>query len=434
MMSRFAVALEFPDFRTMWLANMAAQAAAWALIVSRGWLVFDMTGSSMSVGIVTFAVMAPMLFMPPIAGVLADRMDRRALLGSTYAVNLFHNLALFLLAATGTIAEWHIIVLSVINGLARATQLSASQALAANLVPPERLLNALSLNASTQHASRLVGPALVAPLLGYFGAAPAFLLCTALYGIGWFQISRISVESRGGLRRGESFFRSFTDGLRYAWTQPLISMVLVMVFFHCGLTMAFESLLPNFTAQSLHEQTVVGEIVGGHEHMGEGGGFNTRASGFATLMVGVGLGSLVGSLLIGGVTSGLLRGRLYLALGMLSGLAQVALSLSTNMVAAWLAAVVIGGSQAAFMTTGQALMQSLAANEYRGRMASLNTLAFGGIMAVMNLFNGFVGTYYGSAPILFVNGILFTTVMVVSIAFATPRRVYVQGMPVRLAT
>jgi len=104
-LSRYTAALEYRDFRTMWLASLAAQAAAWALIVSRGWLVFDMTGSSMVVGVVTFAAMAPMLFMPPIAGVLADRFDRRNLLAATYAVNLVHNLILAVLATTGLITE-----------------------------------------------------------------------------------------------------------------------------------------------------------------------------------------------------------------------------------------------------------------------------------------------------------------------------------------
>jgi MFS family permease len=255
-LARYTAALEYREFRTMWLASLAAQAAAWALIVARGWLVFDMTGSSMAVGVVTFAAMAPLLFMPPIAGVLADRFDRRNVLAATYAINLVHNLILAVLAATGLITEWHLIALSIVNGMARATQQSVVQALAANLVPPERLLNALSLTAATQHASRLTGPALAAPLLGFLGPSAAFFLCTALYGLGWLQILRVQTHSVGGVRSGQSFVHGFTEGLRYAWGQPLIRMVLIMVFFHCSLTMAFESLLPTFAAQQLYGSTL----------------------------------------------------------------------------------------------------------------------------------------------------------------------------------
>src|SRR5262245_35703611 len=191
-LGRYVAALEFRDFRRLWSANLAAQAAAWALIVTRGWLVYDMTDSSMAVGLVTFAAMVPLVLVPPFAGVLADRVDRRSLLAWTYAINLFHNLLLAFLALTGLMAEWHIIVLSLVNGAARAAQTSTSQALAANLVPRHRLLNALSLSSATQHGARLVGPGLAAPLLALLGGPAAFFLCTFFYDFGWFLVIHIS--------------------------------------------------------------------------------------------------------------------------------------------------------------------------------------------------------------------------------------------------
>jgi MFS family permease len=434
-LSRYVSALEFPEFRTMWLGVMSAQAAAWALIVARGWLVFDMTGSSMAVGLVTFAAMAPMFFMPPIAGVLADRWNRRTLLAGSYAINLVQNLVLAILALSGLIAEWHIVVLAVVNGIARATQQSTSQALAANLVPSDRLLNALSLNAATQHASRLVGPALASPLLGFLGAPAAFFLCTGLYGLGWWQIMRIKTRSTGGVRRGESFFFSLTQGFRYAWSQPIIRMILMLVMFHCGLTMAFESLLPTFAAQLGGSTSAASSrLAMPHEHGGEpivrsSGDFNHEATGFATLMMGVGTGALIGSIVVGGIQSRLVRGRLYLVMGLLSGLGQVLLSLAPNMGFAFVAAAIMGGSQAAFMTMGQAVTQALAADEFRGRIASINTFSLGGIMSFMNLANGLLGTQFPAAAILFVNGMLFVTIMLTSAAFVLPRQVYTGGMP-----
>ena len=117
--NRYAVALEHRDYRTMWLANASAQAAAWALIVSRAWFVYEETGMSSDVAMVTFAAMAPAFLVPPIAGVLADRVDRRALLGYTYLLNLGANLVLALLALTGLLEVWQVVVLSAINGVAR---------------------------------------------------------------------------------------------------------------------------------------------------------------------------------------------------------------------------------------------------------------------------------------------------------------------------
>src|SRR5258708_15164144 len=86
--NRFGSAREHRDDSNMWLANFTAQAAAWGLIVSRAWFVYDEMGMSSGVAITTFAAMAPALIVPPIAGVLADRFDRRKLLAGTYLLNL----------------------------------------------------------------------------------------------------------------------------------------------------------------------------------------------------------------------------------------------------------------------------------------------------------------------------------------------------------
>src|SRR5438552_17088362 len=206
--ARFFAALAYPDFRRLWAANAFAQAAAWALIVTRGWLIFDKTGSSFWVGTVTFAAMAPQFLVPPIAGVLADRMDKRTLLAWTYSLNLAHNIALLCLALFGGLEVWVLIALSLVNGTARAAQLPTSQALAASLVPRERLLNALSLNASTQHGSRLFGPGIVTPLLSVLGAPAAFFTCSALYAVGLLQILSLSPQLPGRIA-AQSIFANF---------------------------------------------------------------------------------------------------------------------------------------------------------------------------------------------------------------------------------
>ncbi|MBI2852294.1 MAG: MFS transporter [Chloroflexi bacterium] len=406
-LDRYVSALQYRDYRYMWMANLSAQAAYWALIVARGWLVFDMTHSPSMVGTVTFVAMAPMVFLPPISGVLADKMNRRTLLAWTYGVNLLHNLVLALLAISGILETWHILLLSLVNGSARAMQMPVSQALAANLVPREKLLNALSLNAATMHASRLVGPGLTAPLLAILGAPAAFFLCTAFYLVGWVQILKIKTVSTGGIKKGESFVVNFTDGIRYVWHHHTIRMITGMVILHCGLTMAFESLLPVFSTQRL----------------------GAGSAGFANLMVGVGAGALAGSILIGGVLSPFARGKFYLVTGILSGLGQVMLSFAPNMAVAVTAAAAMGASQAAFMTLGQATTQSLAADDFRGRLASINAFSLGGVMSTMNLVNGFLGNVYPVVLVLLVEGMIFVGIMLVGFALSTPRHVYLRGFP-----
>lgn len=414
---KLTAALAYEDFRHMWLANASAQAAAWALIVTRGWLVYDQTHSTLSVGLTTFAAMGPMVIIPPLAGVLADRFDRRTVLAWTYVVNLGHNLVLASLALSGLLDFWMILALSLVNGVGRAVQMPTSQALAANLVPRDKLVNALSLTASTQHGSRLIGPGLSTPLLSLFGAGAAFLLCTVFYAVGLIEVLRIKTKSRGidlEKQAGQSYFTNFRQGLSYVGQQPVIRFVILVAFFHCGLTMAFETLLPGFSRSNLV-----------HDHGG-----TADATGFGTLMMGVGAGSLVGSLAIAGIDSAKTRGTLYLVTGIVSGLGMLLLAFTTTLWVATIAAAIMGGAQSAFMTMGQAITQAMAEDEYRGRVASINAFMLGGAMSIMNLTNGALGGIFTPGFLIAANGMTFVLVMVFSAFALTGRRVYGQGIQV----
>jgi len=398
---RVGVALQYPEFRRLWTANATSQAASWALIVTRGWLIYRESESTLLVGLATFAAMGPMLIVPPIIGVLADRFDRRRILSIAFAVDAAQSGALMLLALTGVIEVWMVIALSLVNGIARSTQVPTSQALAATLVPSDKLLNALALNASTLHGSRLFGPGIVTPLLAVAGAPAAFLVSFILYLVAFSQ-ARAMQPQPPLPRSGAGFFADFVGGLSYVYERPVLRLMLIILVFHCGLTMAFESLLPSFAVNNLRA---------GDE-------------GFGSLMMGVGSGALVASVLVSGLQTHRGRGNALIIAGLLSGLGQVALALSTTLVVAIIAAAVMGGAQAAFMTMGQAVTQSIATDEYRGRVASINAFSLGGIMATMNLFNGSIAEVFGAQSLLLIDGILFTAVVLITIVPLTGRKVY----------
>ncbi|MGE3856346.1 MAG: MFS transporter [Dehalococcoidia bacterium] len=399
--ARFGVALQYPEFRRLWTANASAQAASWALIVTRGWLIYGMSGSSFLVGLSTFAAMGPMLVVPPVIGVLADRLDRRRILSIAYIVDIVQSLTLMLLAATGMIEVWMIVVLSMVNGISRATQLPTSQALAASLVPADRLLNALSLNASTQHGSRLFGPGIVTPLLAVAGAPAAFAVSAVLYAVALTQ-ARSMAPQPPVPSSGRRFIDDFVGGLAYVYDRPVLRLMLVILVAHCGLTMAFESLLPSFA----HNQLRAGE------------------EGFGALMMGVGAGALVASLSVGGLQTHRGRGNALIITGLFSGLGQVMLAMTTSLLVGVLAAAIMGGAQAAFMTMGQAVTQSIATNEFRGRVASINSFSLGGMMAMMNLFNGSIADTFGAQSLLLIYGVVFAAIVAMTIVPLTGRQVY----------
>ena len=100
--------------------------------------------------------------MPPLAGYVADRFDRRNVLVAAYSFQFGHVVVLTALAFAGVLEVWHIVVLSLLNGSFRAFQMTATQTLIPNLVPREHLLNAIAMNQLSLQGSRLVGPGLIA--------------------------------------------------------------------------------------------------------------------------------------------------------------------------------------------------------------------------------------------------------------------------------
>ena len=211
--TRFLPALGYRDYRILWFASLLGGAAASGLIVARGWMVFTLSDSSMLVGVTTFAAMIPLLVVPPFVGLMADKLDRRTLLAGTFALNLGHNLLLAILALTGTMQVWHLVALSLVNGIARAALMPTMQALVPNLVPRGLILNAVALNSATIHGSKLVGPGIVALLLTVAGPGSAFLACTAFYALGLVQVLRIRTASTGRLDPAKSALHNLLAGL-----------------------------------------------------------------------------------------------------------------------------------------------------------------------------------------------------------------------------
>jgi len=299
---RFLTALAYPDYRRLWFATMSARAASWALIVARGWLAYEMTGSSFLVGLVTFMAMAPRFFANPIAGFLADRFDRRTVLCWTYALELANNGALATLTMLGLTTPWVLVLLSFINGSFRASEHTSSHALVPNLIPRQHLLNAVALAEATQQGSRLIGPLAIAPLLAWVDVSAAFWLCSAFFGVSMLMALRIRIRSRGELDRKHGFGGNFVAGFVYAYQHPTVLAMILLAVGHCSLTMSYESMLPAISQEKLE----------------------AGALGVSYMIAGVGLGAMLAAMLVAGVRNDGTRGWLLLVFAITSGLGPLA--------------------------------------------------------------------------------------------------------------
>ena len=378
------------------------------------------------VGMVTFLAMIPRVIIPPFSGYLADRFERKKVMAGMFTLNLAHNLVLAILVFSSDIQMWHVMVLAFVNGSARSAQMPVGQALLPNLVPKERLLNAIALNQATMHGSRLVGPLAILPLLS-LGIEWAFLLCSGFYVISLFQTLRIRTSSTGAMDHSRGFLTNLSEGIPYVYRNPQLRVIVLMAFFHCGFTMSFESVLPVLSVNKFGAS--------------EGGDFSI-------MMMSIGAGALVSVFFLSGVTKEETKGRLFLNLGVLSGLAPVVLALSINMPMAIVAAMLMGASQAGYMTLTHTMIQTVTEDSIRGRVGAVYSVHIGGIMASMNWVNGWIadlpvlrlyaiGGLWDMIPagtMLTIGGIIFIVTVLISWWFMTLRSIYKTGLPTTLLT
>ena len=397
--------LYYSDFRLLWLSSLFAGGANWALIVSRGWLVYSISGSSMWVGIVTFAPMSPNFIAPPIAGFLADRFDRKKLLSTVFLLQFAHNIVLAGLAIFGVIEISHVVMLSFLNGCARASQMPAAQALLPNLIPPQHLLNAISLNAATVQGSRLIGPAAIVPLMAVFGPEGAFVVCTIFYLFSLTFSLKIKTVSFGELDNRVNFIDNFLAGLRFVYGHKLVLPLVIIVFLHCCLTMSFESILPVLASQ----------------FFGDGG------LGTTYLMMSVGTGALIFVLCVAVIRDMRKRGNILLIAAVVSGLGPIILGIADNSILALIGCFLMGASQASYMAIAGAVVQTSSPDTIRGRVMSVYLWHIGGMMATFNWINAAATDMFGPTPVLIISGVAFIFVVFISLFSMPLRSLYIKG-------
>ena len=399
---RFLLALQYQDYRNLWVATTFSASAAWALIIARGLLAFELTDGLLWSGIVTFAAMVPRLFATPISGFLADRFDRQKLLRWIFALNMGNNILLALLVMTGLVGPWVLTLLALVNGTLRASQMTTATALIPNLVPKEHLMNAIALNQATQQGARLAGAMAIAPLLGLVNIESAFWLCSGLYFLGFLQVSRVTTRSTGVIDESQGFWANMFEGFVYVYKRPIIMSMVLLVLAHCAFTMSYESMLPAISEDKM----------------------GTGRVGVSYLIAGVGAGALFASVFLAGVRSESARGRFFLFFAFSSALGPILLAWSDNTGLSVAATVIMGANQAGFMTISHTIIQSLTEDHVRGRVAGVYSVHVGGSMAVTNMANAAFADVFSASAVLVVGGLIFVAAVFVSLGVNPLRRLY----------
>jgi MFS family permease len=380
-------------YRWLWGEALASNAGRFAVLLVAGWLALQLTHSPLGPGAVSCLVFAPALLIGPLAGVLADRIDRRRLIQAGAAIGAA---ACFFAAAAGRahpLSFAVVLILAAAAGVAQTLEQPARMSLVPALVARPQLLNAFSLMRVPSQGAEFVGPALATGLLTADGPGAALWLCGLFYVLAVVQTGRIALppngRPRGAWARSDGgVWAGIREGLAYIRAERMVGILILFVGCHCAFTMAFMGVLPSFA------DTVLG------------GGMAT----YGLLMTAVGLGAVAGPVTLAAWARRANERRVLVATGWLSGVTLVMLGAAHTLVTATAAALAAGASQALFMVVIYSQTQALAAEGLRGRVAGLTFFFTSGVMGLFNLAMSAVAARVGPQNVLIGCGLAFVVV------------------------
>ena len=388
-MSATFASMRYVNYRYWFVASLIASTGAWLQRVAQDWYVLTVLTDhdSGQVGIVTALQFLPIILFSASAGVLADRIPGRRLLQCTQAGVGLVSLVMGLVVLTGTGELWHQYILAFVSGTISAIDTPARQAFVGELVPPDKMANAVALNATAFHAARLIGPASAGLFIDWWGVGPVFLIDAGMFAapiIALFLMRgdrlyprTLVPRARGQLREGIAYVRGRTD----------ICIILVTIFVVSALGMNFQ------LTSALMATTVFGKSAGS----------------FGVLSTFMALGSILGSTAVARRTP---RLRAILMGAAFYGTAEILLGLSPSYWWFAVLAVPTGYGMLTMNTSANALMQTRTDPDKRGRIMALYSLVYLGATPIGSPIIGRIGALFGARWAILVGGIASLSIAV----------------------
>jgi MFS family permease len=363
---RFA-ALQHRNFTLLWSGLIVSNVGTWMQNVAQGWLVLQLTDSPFWLGLLGLSFAVPMIVLPLIGGVVADHVDRIRLLYVTQTSQLLNALALAVLAWTGQIDVWYILIASFISSTLLAFDNPIRQALLPDLVPRQDLLNALSLNAAVYNGAALFGPALAGALLAPLGAGMLFFINAVSYLAVIFALLRVKNARRhSGLEHRAPLGKAIGSGLSYAWHSPFILALLGLSALASIFGRSYQNLLPVFARDTWRG----GEI------------------GYGILLSSAGGGALMGALGLASFRRLKRQGVIMITSGLTFSLSLVLFALSPSLALGAVLLFIGGVASTVYGAIIATFIQVTVPNQMRGRLMSLYAITLIGLPSLGALGSG----------------------------------------------
>src|SRR5690242_12273400 len=243
-------ALRNRDFRIFWGGTFASNIGTWMQNVLLGAFGYELTGSAVFVGILFFAQLGPLLFMSTVGGVLADVVDRRKLLIITQIEQLVLSVVLALLAASGDPSRVALVACVFAIGVGNSLSAPAIAAILPTLVPRQDLTGAVSLQSVQMNLSRVIGPAIGAPIYARTGAGVVFGINAGTYLLAVAGLLLANYDRPNESKNTERAMARILSGFRIAREDPLVRRILVSMTLFSFFSLMFVGLMPAIAAKN----------------------------------------------------------------------------------------------------------------------------------------------------------------------------------------
>lgn len=391
-------ALQHRNYRLWFVGQLASLIGTWMQTTAQGFLIFQLTHAPVYLGYVTFASGIPTWLLMLYAGVVIDRVSRRKLLVITQSAMMILAFVLAGLTFGGVVQAWHILLLAFLLGIANAFDAPARQVFVADLVGREDLTNAIALNSTMFQSATVVGPAVAGVTYAAFG--PAW--CFSINGISFVGVIvallLMQIKPRPVRPRASSALREMIEGLRYSMRHSIIRALIVLIGVAGLFTTAYITLFPAWAVSVLHG--------------------DATTNGW--LQSARGLGALLGALTIAMLGRFNWKGRLLTFGTFIFPATLILFALTTSAPLSLIVLLGVGWGFLIMANLAGTLLQTLAPEEFRGRVTGVYSLVAFGTLPIGALVAGAAAEWIG-APVTIILGAMISLLFAIGLYIFVPQ-------------
>jgi len=381
-------ALRHRNFRLFWIGQCISLIGTWMQNIGQAWLVLQLTQSAFKLSMVSSIQFLPMMIFALFAGTLVDKFPRRRILLFTQTSLMILAVILACLTYFQVVQYWHLLLLALLLGIVNTIDMPTRQSFFVEMVGKEDLMNAIALNSSIFNLARIVGPAVAGFLISLVGIAMCFYInalsfLAVIVGL-WLMDTPVKVVPQGGTGSIRKIFADIGEGLSYIGKNEIILQPLLLLAVISTFVMNFNVLIPVFAKQDLGQ----------------------NAAGFGLLMTFMGIGSFLAAIHLaarskkGPKISFLISG----AVGM--SLSMILLGFEHNFAIACATLLIMGFCAITFTASVNSTIQMHTEDHMRGRVMSVFSLVFGGMVPIGSFYAGNMMELFGAQGCMKISGVI----------------------------